>query len=240
MQHSKSTILCCRDWTLLFQPVCVYLSNPLRYPTCLSNRKVYWVHWSSRKRTKLQVGHRWQLSIHKTSNQKHQRGYLALVTLIGVYCFASPVFAYNADMESALVPIIQCRQLLDPVEGYLNNGNWDKARTSVNYCTRVLRLKTNMKTVTNLLSEDTLKDKAIEYTVDIDNAMSQLDASAYTPNFIPSDARGVTDQNQKYQMQAKDFYHKVIQELDAFLDLSPGEELKNAQDKASKLVPEVY
>jgi hypothetical protein len=193
---------------------------------------------SFNKRIKLQVFHSWKLSIQATTQEMARKTCLALVTL--VWCFVSPALAYDENMESALVPIVQCRQLLDSVEGYLNNANWDKARTNVNYCTRVLRLKTNMKNVTSLLSEDNLKDKAIEYTVDIDNAMTQLDASAYTPNFIPSDTGGITDQNQKYQMQAKNFYYKVIQELDAFLGLAPAEELKNAQDKASKLVPEVY
>ncbi|GJQ14674.1 hypothetical protein GpartN1_g6465.t1 [Galdieria partita] len=239
MPHCKSTVYC-RECTLTFQYVGAYLSNPLRRTICSSHRRVQTLYWSYKRQTKLQMGHPWQICMLKTTNPMQRKVYLALVTLVGVHCLVSPVFAYNAEMESALVPIIQCRQLLDPVEGYLNNANWDKARTSVNYCTRVLRLKTNMKTVSNLLSEDNLKDKAIEYTVDIDNAMSQLDASAYTPNFIPSDTRGITDQNEKYQTQAKDFYHKVIQELDAFLDLSPAEELKNAQDKASKLVPEVY
>eukprot|EP00871_Galdieria_phlegrea_P001562 jgi/Galph1/2406/GphlegSOOS_G1075.1 len=161
-----------------------------------------------------------------------------LVTLASL-CFAPAVLAFNQDIEASLVPIVQCRQILSPVNDYLENGQWDKARTNVNYCTRVLRLKTNMKNVTSLLPDVSSKDKAIEYVVDIDNFMSQLDASAYTPNFIPSDTSGVNDQNQKYKNQAK-FYEKVIQDLDNFLQLTPTEDFESAKEKASKLVPEVY
>jgi len=62
---------------------------------------------SFNKRIKLQVFHSWKLSIQATTQEMARKTCLALVTL--VWCFVSPALAYDENMESALVPIVQVR-----------------------------------------------------------------------------------------------------------------------------------
>lgn len=45
---------------------------------------------------------------------------------------------------------------MKPVYGYIERGQWDKARTNINYCTRQLRLKKMMKDA-SVVMEDPLE-----------------------------------------------------------------------------------
>lgn len=40
-----------------------------------------------------------------------------------------------------------------PVRKYIEKGEWDRARTNINYCTRNLRLKTNMKMFSEIMDD---------------------------------------------------------------------------------------
>lgn len=120
---------------------------------------------------------------------------------------------------------------MTPVRRYIDEGAWDKGRTNVNYCTRILALRKNMKTVAEQLSGDDYYD-ALDITADLDNTMTQLDASLYTPLFIPADD-GVSVEQAKYQRQASEYYSNALDYIDSFLSKLPTDVLERARSKAA-------
>jgi len=91
---------------------------------------------------------------------------------------------------------------LPPIRGYLKAGKWDKARTNVNYCTRVLRLSTNIRTYATALGGGPYYD-ALDVPPDVMNLTTQLDASAYTAGFIPADEGEIPLEAKKYMEQVR-------------------------------------
>lgn len=118
-------------------------------------------------------------------------------------------------------PRPQCRAALPPIRGYLNAGKWDKARTNVNYCTRVLRLATNIRLYASALGGDSYYD-ALDVLSDVMNLTTQLDASAYTAGFIPADEGEIPTEAQKYLDQGLAFLDEVEGLMDQLLALSGG------------------
>ena len=96
----------------------------------------------------------------------------------------------------------QCRAALPPIRSYLKAGKWDKARTNVNYCTRVLRLSTSIRSYATALGGDAYYD-ALDVLSDVMNLTTQLDASAYTAGFIPADEGEIPLEAKKYMEQVR-------------------------------------
>ncbi len=136
----------------------------------------------------------------------------------------------SGNLESAVVPVVMCRTVLNPVRRYIEEGEWDKSRTNINYCTRVLALKKNIRKSAEFLEGDAFYD-LLNIAGDLDNILTQLDATVYTPLFIPSD-EGVSVEQRKYQNQAFSYYDIAIEYLDSFFTKIPGEELEKARQTA--------
>lgn len=136
----------------------------------------------------------------------------------------------DGKLDKLTAPIIMCRRVMEPVGRYIEEGAWDKGRTNVNYCTRVLAMRKNMRDAADLLTGDAYYD-ALDIMGEMVNNMSQLDASLYTPLFIPADDGQVTVEQGKYQTQARDFYKDAVDGLDHFLTLIP----EDIMDKATSI-----
>lgn len=135
-------------------------------------------------------------------------------------------------LEKNVVPVVMCRAVMSPVRRYIEEGAWDKGRTNVNYCTRVLGLRSRMRDAAQQLEGDAFYD-AMDIMSEMSNIMTQLDASLYTPLFIPAD-EGISVEQQKYQQQAFGFYNDAVQYLDSFLSKVPGNALEKAKQAAAK------
>lgn len=115
----------------------------------------------------------------------------------------------------------QCRAALRPIRGYLNAGKWDKARTNVNYCTRVLRLATNIRLYAGALGGNAYYD-ALDVLSDVMTWTTQLDASAYSAGFIPATEGEIPAEAQKYREQGLLFLDEAEGLMDQLLALSGG------------------
>lgn len=116
---------------------------------------------------------------------------------------------------------------MGPVSTYITEGQWDKGRTNVNYCTRILAMRKNMRAAADLLDGDAYYD-ALDIMGDMENVMSQLDASLYTPLFIPADEGDITPEQRKYQEQARGFYDQAVSGFERFLSLLPEDVLRSS------------
>lgn len=152
----------------------------------------------------------------------------------------APSSAHAADnLEKLSTPIVMCRRLMGPIPKYIAEGAWDKGRTNVNYCTRVLAMRRNIRQAAELLQGDAYYD-ALEIMGDMENVMSQLDASLYTGLFIPTDDDGTVALEQRvYQQQAVAFYEQAVAGLDRFLGLLPNDVLQKAVHMADNAKYEI-
>lgn len=142
-----------------------------------------------------------------------------------------------SSLEKNVVPVVMCRKIMSPVGRYIEQGEWDKGRTNVNYCTRILALRSRMRDASEQLDGDAFYD-ALDITEEMSNTMTQLDASLYTPLFIPSD-EGISAEQRIYQQQAFGFYNDALKYLDTFLTKVPGEAFERAKEAASKAKYEI-
>ncbi|CAN8071320.1 unnamed protein product [Agarophyton chilense] len=134
-------------------------------------------------------------------------------------------------LDKSVTPVLMCRRIMTPVQRYIREGAWDKGRTNVNYCTRVLALRKNMRAAAEQLRGDDYYD-ALDISADLENTMTQLDASLYTPLFIPADD-GVSVEQAKYQAQASNYYADAVSSIDTFLSKLPADVLERARTKAA-------
>lgn len=142
-----------------------------------------------------------------------------------------PVQAATPTLSDHVAPVIMCRRLLPSLSRYISEGSWNKGRTNVNYCTRILALRRNMKDAASFLVGDPYYD-ALDISAELSIVMTQLDASLYTPLFIPAD-EGVSLEQRKYQTEANDYYEQALQYIDTFLTLIPSSDLQKATLKAA-------
>lgn len=158
-----------------------------------------------------------------------RRQMLRLVTLAPLAALAqqAQARAKNTSLETMTAPIVMCRRVMNPVLRYIDQGAWDKGRTNVNYCTRVLGMRRNMRDAAELLQGDAYYD-ALDTMGEMDNIMSQLDASLYTPLFIPGEDGQITIEQNRYQVDARGFYAQAIDGLDKFLSVVPSDILNKA------------
>ena len=167
--------------------------------------------------------------------------YISLLPLASklVLDHPSPANAISREkkLESMVTPVIMCQTIMTPVRRYIEEGAWDKGRTNVNYCTRVLALRKNMKETAELLDGDSYFD-AMDIMGEMSNTMTQLDASLYTPLFIPSD-EGISVEQMRYQREARSFYQDAIKYLDDFLKCIPTDIVSSAKASAAKAKYEI-
>lgn len=137
-----------------------------------------------------------------------------------------------SKLESAVVPVVMCRKVMKPVARYIEEGSWDKGRTNVNYCTRVLALRSHMRQAAEELGGDEFYE-GMDIMGEIVNTMTQLDASLYTPLFIASD-EGISFEQRKYQTEARAYYKEALEDLDRFLSIVPTDSLERAKKVADE------
>lgn len=174
---------------------------------------------------------------HPTARYLSRREALRLLVTVPLLAVPSISNAASSDaaalteLERAATPVVMCRSVMTPVKRYITDGSWDKGRTNVNYCTRVLALRKNMSAAAELMDDDGFYE-GMEIMADLQIIMTQLDASLYTPLFIPSD-EGISVEQKVYQNQAFTFYADAISRLDRFLQLLPSESLQKARVAAA-------
>lgn len=182
-----------------------------------------------------------------TAGQTSRRHVVQLLTMLPLTAVLLPsrgIFDAKAaadtseQLEKLTAPIIMCRRVMGPVDRYIDEGAWDKGRTNVNYCTRVLAMRKNMRGAADLLEGDAYYD-ALDVMGDMINVMSQLDASLYTPLFIPADEGTISVEQGKYQDQARGFYKEALDGLDKFLSIVPNEVLDRATTLADNTKYEI-
>ncbi len=159
-----------------------------------------------------------------------------LISLGALFPRAALGAAAKPTLESELTPVVMCRTVLNPVRRYIETGRWDRARTNVNYCSRVLGLKKRMRGAGEFLEGDAYFD-ALEIAADLDINLTQLDASVYTPLFISGsddDEYGISVEQRKYQNAALNYYDVAVGQLDEYLSKIPPEALEAARALASK------
>ena len=119
----------------------------------------------------------------------NRRDFAALVAgglLLGMPELARAAGGKSAEKQlmESLINLAQSQRSLLKAKGYLVDANWDKARTYVVYCTRNLRLRSSLKRAAELIPNQDQFVEAIEIVADLDNILTQLDASIYTAIFI--------------------------------------------------------
>lgn len=181
-----------------------------------------------------------------SSGQTSRRLALQFLTMLPLTAMQSSEVLFSAlaaedpseKLQKLTAPIVMCRRVMGPVDRYIDEGSWDKGRTNVNYCTRVLAMRKNMLDAADLLEGDAYYD-ALDVMGEMINVMSQLDASLYTPLFIPTDEGTISVEQEKYQEQARDFYNQAIDGLDKFLSIIPSAVLDKAIALADKTKYEI-
>ncbi|KAJ8905414.1 hypothetical protein NDN08_001921 [Rhodosorus marinus] len=164
----------------------------------------------------------------ENSERRMMLGALAGLMVMGV---SGPAAASKmSPIDTSLLRICECERVMKPVRKYIAKGEWDRARTNINYCTRNLRLKTNMKIFSEIM-DDPLE--GIEIMADLENVFTQMDASVYTPIFIPSD-EGISPEQEKYQKQAFLYYEQAMRMLGDYLALVPQDKKVGAFREAAK------
>ncbi|KAK4535054.1 hypothetical protein CDCA_CDCA03G1079 [Cyanidium caldarium] len=145
------------------------------------------------------------------------------------------------DVDASVQAVVLCRQLLEPIPRYVSSASWDKARSNVNYCTRNLRLHTAMLTVTREVLTPSVgqaaSDEGMVLANELDNIFTQLDASLYTPIFMPSNDEITTGQR-KYANEALIYLQEAREHLERFVQLLP-ESLRerNLERAAARRLP---
>lgn len=180
--------------------------------------------WS--QKPKVQACKRARVSMRSDEASKSRRDFVRMAIVAGLTTLA-PFPSQNqtaqaaevpsSSVQQAILPVAMCRHVLEPVERYVREGSWDRARTNVNYCTRILAVKKSMRTASGFLPDDGYYD-GLEIAGDVENLFTQLDASVYTPIFIPSE-EGVSLEQRKYQTEAFDYLRDILAYLDRYLGL---------------------
>lgn len=140
------------------------------------------------------------------------------------------------SLETELTQIVMSRSVLNPVGRYIRTGQWDRARTNVNYCTRVLALKKRIRKAAEYLEGDAYYT-FLELATELEDTLVQLDATVYTPIFISGaddDEYGVSVEQRKYQNDAVKYYDTVLENFDVLFNNVPDAALQNARDAARK------
>lgn len=135
-----------------------------------------------------------------------------------------------------MVPVVMCQTVLRPVRRYLSTGQWDRSRTNVNYCSRVLGLKKHIRGAADFLQGDAYFD-ALGLATDIDITLTELDSTSYVPLFISGsddDEFGISAEQRKYQQTALEYYDTAVEQIEQLLSKMPANALNNAVDLARK------
>ncbi|KAA8497779.1 hypothetical protein FVE85_5364 [Porphyridium purpureum] len=143
----------------------------------------------------------------------------------------------NKELLECLTNVVQSQRSLKKASVYLDKANWDKARTYVVYCTRKLRLRSSMKKGAELMADQSKFVDAMECAAELDNILTQLDASIYTAIFIPPglDDDGfeiLAPEALRYQAEGRAYYAEAMSFLDTYVSLFPAELVSSARERA--------
>lgn len=127
--------------------------------------------------------------------------------------------------------VAMCLRVLGPVERYVRDGAWDRARTNVNYCSRVLAVRKKMLASADTLAADDAYLTAMEAGAEVANLFTNLDAAVYTAVFIPAED-GVSLEQREYQEAAYRALNESYGYLDAYLGVFDPEMVAAAKENA--------
>lgn len=145
-----------------------------------------------------------------------------------------PSLAAQDPSLDAIAAVTQTLFVLRPVERYIREGSWDKARTNVNYCSRILALRKRMQAGADAIKDDDKYLAAMEAVAEVPSLLTQLDASVYTAVFIPAED-GVSLEQREYQDVAYASLRGTQEYLGAFLKQFDGEEVEKATKVAESV-----
>lgn len=140
------------------------------------------------------------------------------------------------SLEGELASIVASRNVLNPVGRYIRTGQWDRARTNVNYATKVLALKRRIRGAAEFLDGDAYYT-FLELATELEDTLVQLDATVYTPIFISGaddDEYGVSVEQRKYQTAAVQYLDTVLESFDTLFSNVDDAVLQNARSAAKK------
>lgn len=167
---------------------------------------------------------------------------LAILTQPSLTQAAGAPSASNVFINS-LATVIEAREVLKPVVGFVDVQAYDNARTNIKYTVNQLRLqKTLDALVQNSLdfSDDAdAIDAAADASTRIANTAQQLDSTVYTLVFIPSEDGIPPPSAEKYVKQSKDFYGTLDSDLSVMLKVASAKQLGEAQLIAEKSLKEM-
>lgn len=146
---------------------------------------------------------------------------------------AASADAAAAARAEGLRTAAMCVRVLGPVDRYVREGAWDRARTNVNYCSRVLAVKKRMVAAAEAMEKDEDYLVAMEAAAEVTQLLTVADTSVYTAVFIPSD-EGVNPEQRQYQRAAFAALDEARSYLSKFLEIYGEAEVGKAMDMASK------
>lgn len=155
----------------------------------------------------------------------------AALALPGAAARAAPKPNPNAARD-AVTTVAMCLRVLAPVERYVREGAWDRARTNVNYCSRVLAVRPKMLGGADTLVDDEAYLSAMEAVAEVPNLFTMLDAALYTAVFIPADDGQVVLEQRQYQEAAWRALDDSCRYLVQYLDQFPSDMVATAKEVA--------
>lgn len=143
----------------------------------------------------------------------------------------------NEAFVSNLADVLEAKEVILPVKKYIENQNYDNARTNIKYVINQMQLqkKANALIQNSIdITDDTdLIDKAADANNRILNTASQLDSTIYTCVFVPSEDGTVNPTQEKYRKQSYTFYDSLLNDFNDLIAVSPEKELKEAQERVA-------
>lgn len=163
---------------------------------------------------------------------------LALAVLLSPPAPAAAADTSAAARRDGLGTATMCMHVLAPVERYVRDGAWDKARTNINYCTRVLSLRKKMQAAAEAMAGDDDYLTGMEAAGEVAQLLTVADSSVYTAIFIPSE-EGVNPEQRQYQRAAFSALSDVNDYLQRFVALYGRDEVDEANAMAKKAKYEI-
>jgi len=152
---------------------------------------------------------------------------------------AAPAFADTKNsFEQNLANILLSKKVLEPALRYIQIGQYDPARTNVNFCVNQLKLRKALVAAVDeaqdFVEDFDLLSEAIEFVTRADNIIVQLDSSIYTMIFIPVESSDLPPDAIKFQKQCFLYYDLTLKGLDEVIALATPEQLKKANEIAAQ------
>mmetsp|Transcript_35656 Transcript_35656/g.64980 ORF Transcript_35656/g.64980 Transcript_35656/m.64980 type:complete len:268 (+) Transcript_35656:100-903(+) len=146
----------------------------------------------------------------------------------------------KSTFEENLASILLSKKVLIPARRYIEIGQYDPARSNVNYCLNQFRLRKSLVQAVDRAQDfdgvdPELLDDAVDFVTKADNLIVQLDSSIYTMIFIPVEGAEMPADGRKFLKQCYLYYDLTMKGIDDVLALATPEQLAAAEAIASKI-----